>query len=144
MARRRRRARWLRDIRKKHVRSAGAHDRWNPSRYKCADCGVQYVRLYRSYGGFFCESDVYCNAHVPHEHRGWYVPLIEDSRGEIWGYTSCPEADIDRWFALTDASTTAPTWRRSPSEWVSQETAAVSVDADGCDYFWKKQDEGDQ
>lgn len=93
--------------------------------YACAICKRTDVRLYRSYGLCLDETDLRCNAHVPIDeesiaalpgyHRasktsGWWVPLIEDGKGTVWGYTSSPEPDIARWYEKRDAAP-SPEWR---------------------------------
>jgi hypothetical protein len=40
----------------------------------------------------------------------WRVPLIEAPDGTVWGFTSCPDVDIDRWMEKPEASPYAPTW----------------------------------
>jgi len=94
-------ATWRR-IRKQNTRAAGDHRRWYPSRRCCAVCGARYVRFYRGYGGFLRDSEIVCNVHLP---RGgeWRVPLIESADGSVWGFTSCPTADFERWRRLPEA-----------------------------------------
>lgn len=74
-------------------------------KYKCAKCERQDMRLYRPYGEFYRPERVFCNAHVPQDEYGWYVPLIDDDAGtSIWGYASCPREDIERVRAMPEAS----------------------------------------
>lgn len=79
--------------------------------YACARCGLAGVRLYRIYGNFLRAGEVSCNEHIPPAlDRGWWVPLVEDDEGQVWGYTSAPARDIDRWLALPDAAEPGPRW----------------------------------
>jgi hypothetical protein len=114
-ARKKRWARYLSGLKQKSRRSAADHRRWWPSPYHCATCGIRYVRLYRGYGGFFHKSEVACNAHLPTP-PSWRVPLITACDGGICGYTSSPQADIDRWMALPEAMNGGPTW--GPRGWL--------------------------
>lgn len=102
---------YLSTIRRNHVRAAGDHRRWMPALHACAECGRRYVRLYRLYGGFLCEHEIVCNAHLP-ENPEWHVPLISAADGSVWGYTSCPDADIARWRALPEADPGGRSWDR--------------------------------
>jgi hypothetical protein len=121
----RRRATFARGIRRQHVRAASDHRWCSPSRYACCMCGARYVRLYRSYGGFLSCNDLRCNAHVP-DNRGWWVPLVEASDGRVWGYISCPEADIERWRRLPERSPAAPGWSVN-DEWCWPHGAQLSL-----------------
>lgn len=67
---------------------------------KCAVCGKSHVKLWRGYGSFFREDDVYCTEHKPEQ---WYVPLVKDADGSVWGYTSAPDEAVKHWEALPDA-----------------------------------------
>ena len=80
--------------------------------YQCAVCGRADVRLYRSYGSFLRNEEIFCNGHVPGKvaERGWWVPLVEAEDGFVWGYTSAPTEDIRRWHGLHDAQTPGPIW----------------------------------
>ena len=66
---------------------------------KCIVCGKENVKLWRSYGGFFREDEVWCKAHKPKE---WVVPLIKDKGGDVWGYTSVPDDAIEAWKKLPE------------------------------------------
>lgn len=116
----RRWARYLRSIRRTSVRMAGDHRRGG-SHHACGVCGSRYVRLYRSYGCFLRDEDIRCNAHVPAGGAFW-VPLVEAPDGSVWGYTSCPQSDIDRWIRLPDADASGPVW--SAGKWT--DTARAS------------------
>jgi hypothetical protein len=78
----------------------------------CAKCYRSGVRLYRSYGSFLRDEEIFCNGCLdqPAEKRGWWVPLIPADDGGVWGYTSAPEADIARWEALPDRDPGGPYW----------------------------------
>lgn len=80
--------------------------------YGCATCHRADVRRYRLYGNFLREDDIFCNAHIPAQpdEWGWWVPLIQDEDGGVWGYTSVPEPAIRGWEALPDADPTGPHW----------------------------------
>ena len=77
----------------------------------CAACYHSDVRLYRIYGNFLRDGEIYCNAHIPPEPtRGCWVPLVEDTDGSVWGYTSAPPEALDRWRALPDYAAEGRTW----------------------------------
>lgn len=80
--------------------------------FKCGKCGARSVRLYRDYGTFLRTSELRCNACLTSTE--WMVPCVSASDGTVWGYTSCPESDIARWYARPDADkgTAAPRWNR--------------------------------
>lgn len=95
------------------------------SLHRCSECKRSDVRLYRSYGTFLRTDDLRCNAHVPDDDlplkdleilprfskkSDWWVPLIDDGEGTVWGYTSCPDKDIARWHGKPDAAP-SPEWR---------------------------------
>lgn len=66
---------------------------------KCVVCGRENVKLFRGYGSFFREDDVFCSKHKPKE---WYVPLVKDSDGSVWGYTSVPQDALHEWEKLPE------------------------------------------
>ena len=70
------------------------------SNRKCAKCGKQGVKLYRAYGEFLRDDRIFCQEHVDPDSWGWYIPLIEDTDGTAWGYTSSPLEAVKRWEAL--------------------------------------------
>lgn len=67
--------------------------------HACATCGRNDIKLYRAYGSFLRDAEIFCGAHKPAE---WYVSLVEDTDGSVWGYTSVPDEAIARWEALSD------------------------------------------
>lgn len=69
--------------------------------HKCAVCGRSAVRLYRPYGEFLRSERIRCCRHMPYDSK-WYVPLVEDTDGSVWGYTSVPDDAIKRWQDLPD------------------------------------------
>ena len=72
---------------------------------RCATCNRD-AKLYRPYGEFLRSSRIHCARHVP-DWR-WYVPMIEDVDGSVWGYTSVPYGAIQRWESFPDKPT--PYW----------------------------------
>jgi hypothetical protein len=68
----------------------------------CAVCQRRDCRLYRGYGTFLRDDEIFCKAHIPADQAGWYVPLCEDLDGSVWGYTSAPDDAIERFNALPD------------------------------------------
>ncbi len=92
----------------------------DPAPPKCGKCGVVGVKLWRSYGMFLRDEDVQCAtccgitaadlAKDPHG-KGWRVACIHAPDGSVWGYTSAPTVDIERWTALPLA---APSTGRTP------------------------------
>ena len=68
--------------------------------HKCSVCGRNDVKLYRYYGNFLREGEIYCGAHKPGSE--WLVPLVEDVDGTVWGYTSVPEDAVKRFEDLPD------------------------------------------
>jgi hypothetical protein len=81
--------------------------------FECHVCRRQDVRLYRSYGECLRYERIVCNAHLQEKrkHWGWCVPLVFSSQGDVWGYTSCPEYDIERsWKSKPDALIPGPVW----------------------------------
>ena len=68
------------------------------------------VRLYRPYGNFYRVEDTHCNAHISAEQRDWYVPLIFDEDGSVWGYTSVPMDALEAFYALPESDPTTVGW----------------------------------
>jgi len=79
---------------------------------KCGLCGATGCRLYRPAGEFRREHRDRCNGCVTAEQRGFYVPLVVDSDGRAWGFSSVPDADCARFYALPEA-----TRRKSAYTW---------------------------
>lgn len=97
------------------VRSKGDH-RWSyPCKFACGSCGRRYVRLYRDYGRFLRVVELRCNLCI--ESTPFMVPCVTSPGGTVWGYTSSPAGDVDRWTARPDADQApgAPRWVRG--EW---------------------------
>jgi len=67
----------------------------------CHECGRNDVKLYRKYGSILRQDEIYCGQHLPCN-RNWIVPLVEDTDGSVWGYTSVPQEAMDRWENLPD------------------------------------------
>jgi hypothetical protein len=70
----------------------------------CTVCKRNTIKLYRYYGSPLRDEEIFCHAHAPKGHieRQVLVPLVEDSDGLVWGYTSVPEDAIARWKALPE------------------------------------------
>lgn len=89
--------------------------------YKCCECGIEGVKLWREYQTFtvrlrcvICATEgTDIDPHTvdedgtrPSRHGGttdqlgWWVPAIQNEDGNFWGYTSSPMEDYDRWVAL--------------------------------------------
>lgn len=115
--RRRRLRRYARELHRDAKRARGSHT-WAQNRVKasghphaCAECGRSDVRLYRSYGGFFDKDDVRCNACLTT--TAWRVPLVTNPQtGQVWGYTSVPDVDAERFYVAPEADPSRPTWQR--------------------------------
>lgn len=70
----------------------------------CTVCKRHDVRLYRYYGSFLRDEEIFCRSHAPagHIENQHLVPLCEDVDGSVWGYTSVPDEAIARWEALPE------------------------------------------
>lgn len=68
---------------------------------RCYICKRNTVKLYRCYGSFLRDDEILCKLHRP-ENLDWFVPLVEDVDGSVWGYTSVPDDAIKRWELLSD------------------------------------------
>ncbi len=73
-----------------------------PQLHRCHVCKKSNVRLYREYGEFLREHRIYCAKHIGK--WNWKVPLIEDTWGNVWGYSSYPNNDIDKWLQLPNTA----------------------------------------
>lgn len=71
--------------------------------HSCSVCDKDYVRLFRPYSEFLRAERIRCKQHVPGDEWDWYVPLIEDEDGSVWGYTSVPRDAIKKWRALPES-----------------------------------------
>ena len=70
----------------------------------CATCQRNDIKLYRYYGSFLRDEEIFCKAHAPEGaiERQHLVPLCEDEDGTVWGYTSVPDDAIARFNALPE------------------------------------------
>lgn len=70
----------------------------------CSVCGRNDVRLYRYGGMFLRDEEIFCRADAPSRkiEGGNLIPLIEDTDGSVWGYTSAPEDAMKRFYAMPD------------------------------------------
>ena len=70
----------------------------------CSICRRNDIKLYRYYGSFLRDDEIFCRSHAPagHIENQNLVPLCEDADGSVWGYTSVPQDVIDRFNALPD------------------------------------------
>jgi len=86
---------------------------------KCGLCGCTGIRLYRPHGMFRREADDRCNQCTTGQDRSYYVPLILDSDGAAWGYSSARPEDIELFSALPEktAHPGSYTWHRASSTW---------------------------
>jgi len=83
--------------------------------FRCGTCKATGVRLYRPYGSVFRAEDNECNACVAargRDHMGWMVPLCSDEDGSIWGYTSVPPKDHNKFLLLPEKDPTTWSWDR--------------------------------
>lgn len=73
-------------------------------KHKCAKCGRNDVRLYRYYGSFLREDEIFCRSDAPAGEidMQYLVPLCEDEDGNVWGYTAVDEAAMKRFKALPE------------------------------------------
>lgn len=72
--------------------------------HACATCKRSNIKLYRYYGNFLRDAEIFCASCAPDGQieKQLLVPLIEDEDGTVWGYTSVPEEAIERWRALPE------------------------------------------
>ncbi len=97
-----------------------------PENYKCGDCGIHGVKLWREYNTFLDHQTLRCakcavknqkkevRGEVDDEgcitsstigHRtdqiGWLVPAVPTEENDTyWGYTSVPQPGVDWWRKL--------------------------------------------
>lgn len=50
------------------------------------------------------DDEIFCKKHAPQGYidKQVMVPLVEDTDGSVWGYTSIPDDAIERWEGLLD------------------------------------------
>lgn len=93
-----------------------------PPKYKCSECGVSGVRLYREYQTFLNNSSLNCTKCALERYKrshngeefdfegkdiahsiGWVIAAVpcEDGR-HYWGYTSVPKEGVDWWERLPE------------------------------------------
>ncbi len=77
----------------------------------CGQCGITDVRIYRPGGEFYRPKNNRCNGCLTPKQRDWYVPILPDSDGTIWGYRSAPEEAVQRFNALPEANLDVPVWK---------------------------------
>lgn len=82
----------------------------------CGKCGATGVKIYRDYGMFRRPENDRCNDCL--EDPSWFVPcILDESDGSCWGYTSVPEEDCKKFYALPEKSATKPYWVEKGSHW---------------------------
>lgn len=86
---------------------------------KCGACDATGVRLYRPYGEFRREVRDRCNACVNKATIQYYVPLIFDSDGMAWGFSSALCEDIARWMAQPEKTRRKGSFTWVGSSWIS-------------------------
>lgn len=87
------------------VAGAGDRSRAMNQHHKCSVCGRSSIRLYREYGNFLRDAEIQCKEHTRDGEPGkWMVPLVEDDDGTVWGYTSTPIEDWERWDGLPEGT----------------------------------------
>lgn len=80
-----------------------------PENYKCRECGITGVKLWRPYQT--TPVDLLCGPCVGKkagkevdlsdgDQCGWHVPAVPDLQGSWWGYTSVPAEGCAWWDAL--------------------------------------------
>lgn len=77
----------------------------------CGVCGKSDVRIYRPYGNVYRPEDNRCNACLTSKDFKWYIPLILDSDGSIYGYGAIPVIGWTMFDELAEASPDGPTWK---------------------------------
>lgn len=83
----------------------------------CGVCGIATVRLYRPYANFYRPEDNRCNVCLTDSQRKFYVPLMLDSDGSVWGLLSAPDWAVDEFNSLSEADPDAPSWNISHFEY---------------------------
>lgn len=70
--------------------------------HRCFTCDKNNIKLYRPYGMFLRDTAIFCIVHIPEDQLEWYVPLVEDTDGTVWGHTSIPQEAKDRFNSRRD------------------------------------------
>lgn len=78
----------------------------------CGKCGVTGVRIYREFGSFRREETDRCNECIDQSFKTWMVPCCLDENGNAWGFTSVPDKDCEKFYALPEKSNSLPYWQR--------------------------------
>ena len=76
---------------------------------KCSICGATNVRIYRYSNSSHTEAK--CNNCLDEKDYLYYMPFIYDKDSSIWGYTSVPEIDCARFYALPEANLNKKYWK---------------------------------
>lgn len=80
-----------------------------PPDYKCRNCGLAGVKLWRGYNESHVELKCWKCAEESQDRKidlvetdtcAWLVPAIPDLQGAYWGYTSVPYEGCQWWKAL--------------------------------------------
>jgi len=87
-----------------------------PSYYKCKECNVYGVKLWRPYmyiEPLYCANCAEVNQQKSHKENwkstfkigigdqiGWFIPAVPDENKNMWGYTSVPEYACIWWDKL--------------------------------------------
>lgn len=91
----------------------------------CGKCKAKGVKIYRTYGSFYRPEDNRCNGCLTTKDLDWYVPLCMADDGSVWGYTSVPEADCLKFYALPEQSNKKPTWLQG-HRWTTRKGVKLS------------------
>ncbi len=94
----------------------------------CGKCKAKGCKLYRPYPGFvFRPEDNRCNGCLTAKDLDMYIPLcVDEVNGGGWGFTSVPEADCIKFYALPERSSKKPTWIQH-YRWVTRQGKKLCV-----------------
>jgi hypothetical protein len=76
----------------------------------CGKCKAKDVKIYRPYGSFYRPEDNRCNGCLKPKDYDNYIPCCMAKDGSVWGFTSVPEEDCLKFYALPERSSKKPTW----------------------------------